>query len=138
MNVDPERLAKALDYAAALRAAAAALDSAKMKKLLLDDSIERVNFDVGRQYRLAVVGAPTERTPVMVPEPTDTIRAAIGKMQGVDAMATSEAAVPAEIIGTYRGRAPMPASGFPHVFRLASGVDAMLGDMDVLAWELLK
>ena len=136
MNVDPERLAKAVEHAAAMRAAIAKLDSRAMQKLLLDPNIERVHFEPGKRYRVAMLGSPPiDRRDPEPPRPTDTIRQGVDRMTGFDALATSEASGQIEISGTYRGRTM--TVGNPHVFRLPNGEDALLGDMDVLAWELL-
>lgn len=135
MTPDPARLAVAERLGPKLREAMRRLDAQGIVDVLTDPSVERVEFAVGKNYRLAIMGAPPVRVDVEIPEPTDSVTDAITKLTGFDHNATAAEAAVLTIRATYRGRMTTP--GLPHAFRMPNGQMAMLADMDVLAWELL-
>lgn len=133
MNIDPAKVEIVRERGERMKRAIVELDAPAIAKLLLDPEVERVEFEVGRQYRLAVLGAPPVDHERSVPEPDDAVSTALKKLTGFDHEATVRDAGVVELRATYRGR--LPSVGFPHSFRMLDGRMAMFADMDLIAWE---
>lgn len=104
-------------------------------KLMIEamlDGVTRVEFVVGRNYRILTFGS-RRIAPAPIGDdskPVDVIEFLSG-MAGRQMM---ESGFVQEIEGVYRGRLPQRPV-LPHVFRAPNGLDAVLADMDLLAWE---
>lgn len=128
LEPDPIRLVRAQSMQAEMQDALAKQDAKRLLRLFAE--IPRLTFEVGATYRLLVYGAPPE----LPREKPETIVEALGKLVGLDFDLTIAAAALAEIVGTYAGCAG-PEVYAPHIFRLSSGMTAVLGDVDLIAWR---
>lgn len=137
MNIDPVKLERAQRLGARMREAVRKMDVPAIVKTGTDPEIEIVDFIIGKNYRLATIGSVPVQVEKSIPEASDTVPVAIGKLTGMDAAATMDGAGLLEFRATYAGRLPQSPM-FPHVFRMMNGRHAVVADMDIVAWEILK